>query len=185
MNFIALKMLTGDRAKYLAIIMGLTFAALLTTQQLAIFSGYMTRTYAFVDDVSGAANADLTPALDAGRPDVWVMNPEMEFTEDGKRMQDTDLYRVRGVKGVRWAVPMFKGLVNVRLRNGHETACSLIGLDDATLVGGPSSMAEGRLEDLHGDDAVVVDAAEATGKLRSRRSAPPAARRFASATRWS
>ena len=33
MNFVALKMLVGDRAKYLGIIMGLTFASLLITQQ--------------------------------------------------------------------------------------------------------------------------------------------------------
>jgi hypothetical protein len=31
MNFVALKMLFGDRAKYLGIIMGLTFASLLIT----------------------------------------------------------------------------------------------------------------------------------------------------------
>ena len=36
---IAMKMLMGDRAKYLGIIMGLTFASLLITQQMAIFVG--------------------------------------------------------------------------------------------------------------------------------------------------
>ena len=50
MNFIALKMLIGDRAKYLGIIMGLTFASLLITQQSAIFLGLMTRTFAFLTD---------------------------------------------------------------------------------------------------------------------------------------
>ena len=39
MNFVAIKMLVGDRAKYLGIIMGLTFASLLITQQAAIFVG--------------------------------------------------------------------------------------------------------------------------------------------------
>ena len=34
MNFVALKMLMGDRAKYLGIIMGLSFASLLITQPL-------------------------------------------------------------------------------------------------------------------------------------------------------
>jgi len=36
---IALKMLVGDRGKYLGIIMGLTFASLLITQQSSIFTG--------------------------------------------------------------------------------------------------------------------------------------------------
>ena len=48
MNSVALKMLVGDRAKYLGIIMGLTFASLLITQQLAIFIGLMARTYGAV-----------------------------------------------------------------------------------------------------------------------------------------
>lgn len=165
MNFIALKMLTGDRAKYLAILMGLTFASLLTTQQLAIFLGYMTRTYAFIDDVAGGSAPAGGAAAAAGSPDVWVMNPEMEFTDDVKRMQGTDLYRVRGVRGVAWAVPMFKGVMNVRLASGHETACTLIGIDDATLAGGPATMVQGRLEDLRHDDGVILDAAEAAGKL--------------------
>ena len=33
MNFIALKMLIGDRMKYLSLIAGLSFASLLITQQ--------------------------------------------------------------------------------------------------------------------------------------------------------
>ena len=33
MNFIAIKMLVGDRAKYIGILIGLTFASLLITQQ--------------------------------------------------------------------------------------------------------------------------------------------------------
>ena len=44
MNSIALKMLIGDRAKYIGIIMGITFASLLITQQLAIFFGLLSRT---------------------------------------------------------------------------------------------------------------------------------------------
>ena len=36
MNFVALKMLMGDRAKYIGIIIGLTFASLLITQQARV-----------------------------------------------------------------------------------------------------------------------------------------------------
>jgi len=35
MNFVALKMLVGDRLKYLALIAGVSFAALLITQPMA------------------------------------------------------------------------------------------------------------------------------------------------------
>jgi putative ABC transport system permease protein len=158
MNFIALKMLVGDRARYAAIIMGITCAALLVTQQLAIFLGYMTRTWAFIDD-SAPPDGGATAA------DIWVMNPQMEFTEDAKRMQETDLNRVRSVPGVRWAVPMFKSQLDVRLAGGHETACSLVGIDDATLVGGPPQITKGTIEDLREADGVIVDQLQAATTL--------------------
>lgn len=154
MNWIALRMLTGDRAKYVGIIMGLTFASLLITQQAAIFSGFMTRTYAQISD---------TPM-----PDIWVMDPEVEFAEDIKRMLDRELWRVRGVEGVAWAVPQYKGFINARLPGGRLQPCTLIGIDDATLIGGPPQMAEGRLEDLRTRDAIVIDSHEASAKMGKR-----------------
>ena len=44
MTWIALRMLMGDRAKYLGLIFGVSFATLLMTQQVSIFMGIMTRT---------------------------------------------------------------------------------------------------------------------------------------------
>ncbi len=46
MSWIAIKMLVGDKAKFLGIVMGLTFAALLIAQQGSIFCGLMLRTCA-------------------------------------------------------------------------------------------------------------------------------------------
>lgn len=45
MNSIALKMLFNDRAKYFGIVMGVTLASLVITQQGSIFVGIMTRTF--------------------------------------------------------------------------------------------------------------------------------------------
>ena len=39
MSWIAIKMLMGDRAKFLGIVMGLTFAALLITSRARFFAG--------------------------------------------------------------------------------------------------------------------------------------------------
>ena len=151
MNFIALKMLVGDRAKYLGILMGLTFASLLITQQAAIFVGLMSRTFGFLSDTS--------------LPDIWVMDPKVEFIDDVKPLQDTELYRVRGVAGVEWAVPLYKGLLRTRLDNGNFQTCNVIGLDDATLIGGPPTMIEGTLADLRRSDGVIVDEVGAADKL--------------------
>lgn len=157
MYFVALKMLIGDRAKYFGIIMGLTFASLLITQQAAIFCGLMTRTFGAISDL--------------GQPDIWIMDKKVQFIDDIKPLQDTELYRVRGISGVEWAVPLYKGLIKARLDNGNFQTCNVLGLDDATLIGGPPKMvpdytgAMGHLEDLRRSESVIVDKIGAEGKL--------------------
>lgn len=151
MNYVALRMLFGDRAKYIGIIMGVTFAALLITQQSSIFWGIMSRTFGFISDTS--------------LPDVWVMDPKVQYIDDLKPMQDTELLRVRGVEGVRWAVPLYKGMLKARLDSGLFQNCNVIGLDDATLIGGPPLMLVGQLADLRRAEGVIVDEAGATGRL--------------------
>jgi putative ABC transport system permease protein len=150
-NLVAWRMLVGDRAKYLGIVMGLTFASLLITQQAAVFVGLMTRTYGAITDIGGV--------------DVWVMDPKVQFIDDIKPMQDTELYRVRGVEGVAWAVPLYKGLLKARLSSGTFQTCNVIGLDDASLAGGPAEMVAGSLADLRRADGVIVDENGARGKL--------------------
>jgi putative ABC transport system permease protein len=151
---IALKMLVGDRGKYLGIIMGLTFASLLITQQSSIFTGLMTRTYGAITDLS--------------QPDIWVMDPKVLFIDDIKPLQDTELFRVRGVEGVEWAVPLYKGLLKARLEDGNFQICNVFGLDDATLIGGPPQMIQGSLSDLRQQDAIIVNDVGAKTRLAKR-----------------
>ena len=101
MYWIALKMLVGDRAKFLGIVLGLTFAAALIMQQGSIFCGLMLRTCAQISDITGA--------------DLWVMDPSVRFVDDIKPMLESNLQRVRGVPGVKWAVPLYKGNARAKL----------------------------------------------------------------------
>lgn len=143
MNWIALKMLTGNRGKYLGIILGIAFATLLIAQQASIFCGLMLQTSGQIRDIQGA--------------DIWVMDPNVQFSDDVKPLSDSDLYRVRGVEGVAWAVPLYKGLTRSRLDDGNFQQTILLGLDDATLVGGPQNMVLGNIFDLRKPDAVIMD----------------------------
>jgi putative ABC transport system permease protein len=151
MYWIALKMLFGDTAKYIGIVTGLTFASLLMTQQASIFVGLMSRTFGFIKDT--------------GLPDIWVMEPKVQFVDDLKPMQDTQLFRVRSIDGVQWAVPMYRGLLKARLEDGSFQTCNVVGLDDTTLIGGPPVMLEGELKDLRRSDSIIVDIEGATDKL--------------------
>jgi putative ABC transport system permease protein len=143
MNHIAIKMLMGDTGKYIGIIMGLTFASLIMTQQPAIFLGILSRTHSFITDT--------------GLPDIWVMDEKVQFIDDIKPLQDTELYRVRGISGVDWAMPMYKGLLKARLADGTFQTCIVVGLDDTTLVGGPPIMLQGKIADLRRSDSVIID----------------------------
>ena len=145
MNFIALKMLTGDRAKYLGLIFAVAFCTFLLENQTSIFAGILNRTGSQILDVTDA--------------DVWVMDAKTEYFEQTKALKDTDLTRVRGVDGVEWAVNLFKATPVARTRAGKFASCILLGLDDATLAGAPRKMLLGSWERLREPDSVVIDKA--------------------------
>ena len=79
-------MLFGDPAKLFGILMGVTLAALVITQQGAIFCGIMTRSFSIISDMPQA--------------EIWVMDPKVQFVDDTKPLNNTELYRVRSIEGV-------------------------------------------------------------------------------------
>ncbi len=143
MNFVAIKMLMGDTAKYVGIIIGITFAALIMTQQPSIFIGLMSRTFSFISDTN--------------YPELWITDPKIKYIDDVKPMQDTKLYRIRGVEGIKWALPLYKGMLKVKVSDGTFQNANIIGVDDATLVGAPAIMLQGDVESLRIADAVIVN----------------------------
>ena len=125
-------------------VLGIAFAALLIAQQASIFWGLMMLTYSQIRDIQGA--------------NIWVMDPNMQYVDDIKPMSENELYRVRGVEGVEWAVRLYKGLARARFpEKGNYQQVILIGLDDSTFVGGPQQITLGKLEDLRQPDAIFID----------------------------
>jgi putative ABC transport system permease protein len=147
-------MLVGDRVKYLGMIVGVVVASFLMNQQLAIFWGLTSQSYGFIDDTA--------------YPDLWVMDKQVRVVDDPKPLSDTALYRVRSIKGVAWAVPMYRGLIRARLDDGTYETCVVVGLDDATLIGGPPVMLEGELGNLRRAEGVIIDNQRGKGKLSVR-----------------
>lgn len=145
MNWLALRMLTGDRSKYLSLIFSVTFATLLMSQQVSIFMGIVKRSASQIVDMRDA--------------DLWIMDNKVRFIDEAPYLPPTDLQRVRGVDGVQWAVRFHKSNVNARLEDGNFRTAMLMGLDDTTLVGAPREMLAGNIEDLRRPDAVIIDKA--------------------------
>lgn len=142
MNYVALKMLFGDRAKYLMLLCGLTFAVMLIVQQGSIFWGLMMWSQASITNLN-------VP--------IWVTDPGIAQVDEVKPLAATAVDRVRSVDGVEWAVPLYKGILRARLANGEYHQIMLTGLESATLIGRPAEVLEGRFEDILQPDAVVLD----------------------------
>jgi putative ABC transport system permease protein len=145
MNFVALRMLTGDRSKYFGLVFAIAFCTFLLENQTSIFANIMRRTASQILDVTDA--------------EVWVMDPQTEYWDQTKALKDTDLTRVRGVPGVAWAVRLFKGNPVAKTLQGKFAVSLLIGLDDATLSGAPRKMLLGSWQRLREPDSVVIDQA--------------------------
>jgi len=146
-NYVALRMLTGDRAKYLSLIFAIAFSTFLLENQSSIFAGIMKRTTSQILDVTDA--------------DVWVMDKKTLYVEEVKALTENDLYRVRGVPGVLWAVRLFKAQPRAKAADGTFRVVIMMGLDDASLVGAPSrdKMILGSVEELRHPDSVIIDRA--------------------------
>ncbi len=135
----------GERGKYLALLFGISFACFLIAEQSAIFCGVMLRTTSHIRDTQGA--------------DIWVMNSGVRYVDDLKPLSDNDLFRVRSVPGVAWAVSLYRGQGQAQLADGTYQGVILMGLDDASLTGAPTHMLLGSIGDLQIPDAILVDEA--------------------------
>jgi putative ABC transport system permease protein len=151
MYLIALKMLIEDKAKYIGMVLSLSLSTIIIIQQMAIFLGIMKRSYAAITDVPQAQ--------------VWVMNPSVKNIEDINPLRDIDLYRVKSIRGVKWAMPYYSNRIRVKLPNGQFETSSMIGIDAATLIGGPHTMVEGKVEYLRKPFSIIIDENEAKRKL--------------------
>ncbi|WP_435203289.1 ABC transporter permease [Qipengyuania sp. 902] len=143
MIWIAIRMLTGDAQKFYGLVFGIAFSTLLITQQLTIFVNLIERGASGTYNVSSA--------------DVWVMDPVSRTADVNFPMPSTALDKVRGVTGVEWAVPHLRAGASVRTSEGDLEGVSVIGVDDATLIGLPKRMAQGSINVLSQPDSVIID----------------------------
>jgi putative ABC transport system permease protein len=150
---VALKMLTGNRAKYAGLLFGITFTSFLVTFALSYFAGFMTRGFALVSENPEA--------------DVWVMDPAVNSTEHTTNLPSSVLARVRSIEGVQSAVPLALGSAEVRFPNGEFQTFQVIGVDGPTLAGLPPLRDGVARSVLRTPDAAVVDAGGTEGKLQT------------------
>src|SRR5215469_15720566 len=97
---VALKMLIGDRAKYIGLLFGITFTSFLVTFAGSYFCGFMTRGFELISENRAV--------------DVWVMDPAVESAEQTINIPDSAVERVGSITGVKSAIPLALGTAEAR-----------------------------------------------------------------------
>src|SRR5262249_46736683 len=102
-------------------IVGITFASLLITQQVSIFLGVLRMATGQIRDIEDVQ--------------IGVLAPHVRYMDDLEPLSDRHLPQVRAIPGVAWAEPLYKGISRAYLEDGRFQQLLLVGLDDITLVG--------------------------------------------------
>jgi len=137
---IAYKLLANDRARFVALLLGITFAVFLMIAVTSMFSGTLKRASATVINLGGS---------------IWVMDPSIQTVANTIPLPDYVLDEVRSIPGVKFAVPVYAGAALLKLRDGTYQSANIVGLDDASLFGRPTLIA-GHIEDIFAENAFIA-----------------------------
>lgn len=137
---LAFKLLVNDKAKFTALLVGITFASFLMMFISSMFAGVMNHSSATVTNIGAS---------------MWVMDPTVQTPANSIGMPDYILDAVRSMKGVAYAVPLYSGTALVKLANGDYQAATVIGLDDTSLFGRPQ-MIDGKITDIYAENGFIV-----------------------------
>jgi putative ABC transport system permease protein len=138
---IAYKLLVNDRAKYAALLVGITFAVFLMIEMTSLFAGILSRSSATVINIGAS---------------IWVMDPAIQTVANTIPLPDYVLDEVRSIPGVKYAVPLYSGSALLKLTDGTYQAANVIGLDDTSLFGRPTLDGGGNIEDIFAENAFIA-----------------------------
>jgi len=134
------KLLVNDRAKFVALLVGITFAVFLMIEMTSLFAGAMYRASATVINIGAK---------------VWVMDTAVQTVANTIPLPDYVLDEVRSIPGVKYAVPLYSGSTLVKLRDGTYQSVNILGLDDSSLFGRPTLLA-GKIDDIFAENGFIA-----------------------------
>ncbi len=137
---LAYKLLVNDKAKFTALLVGITFAVFLMVAMTSLFAGVLNRASATVINLGAS---------------VWVMDPSVQTVANTIGMPDYVLDAVRSMEGVDYAVPVYSGGALVKRADGLYQSVTVVGLDDTSLFGRPQLL-QGKIEDIYGENGFIV-----------------------------
>jgi putative ABC transport system permease protein len=142
MSILAWKNLIHDKVRLVVTLVGTVFALVLILIQFGLFLGFMDTT-ANVVEHSGA--------------DLWVAAKGIPHVNSASALPKETRYQVLEVPGVARAEKYLMQFNTWKLPNGAVENIQAIGFALDSGMGGPWNVVQGSIEDLRGEDTVMID----------------------------
>lgn len=142
MASLAWKNLVHDKVRLGVTLTGIVFALVLVLVQFGLFLGFMETTANIVAH-SGA--------------DLWITGPGIPHVNGATPIPESRRYRALAVDGVAKVEKYNIQFVQWKLPTGSTESVQVVGFDLESGLGGPWNIVAGSVEDLRGEDTVMVD----------------------------
>lgn len=144
MSNLAWKNLIHDKVRLAVTLTGTVFALVLILVQFGLFLGFMDTTSNVV------ANS---------KADLWVAATGIPHVNGGAPIPARKRYQVLAVAGVQMAEKYLLQFSTWKLPEGSQETVQVVGFNLDAPVGGPWEITQGALDDLRGEDTVLIDEA--------------------------
>jgi len=139
---LAWKNLFHDRVRLVVTLIGIVFALVLILVQFGLFLGFMD-TSANIVESSGA--------------DLWISAPDLPHVNGASPISESSRWKALQVPGVERVDRYFLTFVPWKLPSGSVESVQLAGFSLEGGMGGPWNLTTGSVEDLRGEDTVIID----------------------------
>jgi putative ABC transport system permease protein len=140
---LARKNLLHDRLRFVITVSGVAFAVTLVLVQVGLFMGLLGKS---------------TVTIENARADIWVTSKETPNVDFAHTFPETNVLRVRGVRGVARADNLIVQFMNIQLPTGAEEGSLVYALEDFTAWNLPWKVEGAPVADLRRGAYLMMDA---------------------------
>ncbi|MBL8179425.1 MAG: ABC transporter permease [Bryobacterales bacterium] len=142
MSTLAIRNLFHDKVRLAVTLTGVVFALILIVVQFGLFLGFL-ETSANIVEHSGV--------------DLWITAKGLPHVNGGSPIPERRRYKAMQAEGVKEVRPYALVFANWKLPTGAQEAVQVVGFDVDSRLGGPWELLAGSVDDLKGDDTVIID----------------------------
>jgi putative ABC transport system permease protein len=137
--------LKRDPARLAVAVLGVVFSVVLVTVEVGMLIGML-------------RNASLL--IDTSKADLWVCSPNVKTFDFAPPFNLRKKDRIGALPGVERVEEYAVSYSACKLANGAEVNIEVIGFDERGTLAPKLDLVEGQLEDIHNQDAIVLDEAD-------------------------